>query len=122
MGMSKENASDGRRTKAADDGIEKGRRIGKCVRPIVSREDVSDYPCPLPRLLACSELSRQEGEDTRGVWVGVVPVVEDIVYIPEVGIDRDDPKSLGGGVSVGAIVRFCVLSLCCCNPRIVRPH
>ena len=103
------DAGDGGGREAADDGVEEGGRVGERVGAVIAGEDVADDPGPLACGFGGGKLVGEEFEDPRGVWVGEVPVVEDVVGVPEVGVDGDDTEALGCGVSIGTVVSLGVI-------------
>ena len=65
---------------------------------------MTDNPSALADGFAGGELGGEPGQDAGSVGVGVIPVVEDVVDVPEIGIDGDDAEAFFGGVSVGTVV------------------
>ena len=119
--MAKEDASDGRGREAANNRVEQRGRIRKRVRTIVATENVTDDPSSLVLGFAVCEFGGQEMQDARCIWIAKVPVVENIIGVPEVGVDGYDAEAFGSSVGVCAVVRAGVLCFAVANPAVLLP-
>jgi len=113
---------DGFGGEADDDAVEEGGGIGEGVGVAVAVGDVADDPDALVEFFRGGELGDEEFEHSGLVWAGVVGVVEDVVDVPEVGVQGDDFKALGGGVGVGAKVGFDAVGGGAVDPFVLEPE
>lgn len=120
--MAEEDARDRTWGETSYNGVEEGSGVRKWIGPIVARKDVSDDPSLLTTSLTGCELICEEFENTAGVGVGTVPVVEDVGFVPEVRVNGDYTEALGRCVCVGGIVSGCILSFSCIDPGVVLPE
>ena len=90
VGVAEEDPRDGVGGVAADDAVEERCGVGEVVGAVVAGEHVADDPGALVPLLALVELGDEEAEDAGLVRVGEVEIVEDVVGVPEVGVEGDD--------------------------------
>lgn len=122
VGVAEEDARDGVGGVAADDAVEERGGVGEVVGAVVAGEHVADDPGALVPLLALVELGDEEAEDAGLVRVGEVEIVEDVVGIPEVGVEGDDAQALGGGVGIGAVMSRGIICFIARDPSVLLPH
>jgi len=67
------------------------------------------------------ELGDEPGEHARDIGVGAVDEVEQVVRVPKVGVQRDDPQTVWCQRAVPSIVRPSLLSSIGVEPAIVLP-
>ena len=65
---------------------------------------MADDPGSLVTLFAGGEFGYYEAKNARLVGISEVKVVENIIRIPEIGVDGDDAKTFLGSMSVCAVV------------------
>lgn len=122
MGVAEENTGDGGRGEAAHDRIKQRRGIGERIATVIAGQDMADDPGSLTRLFASRELVGEKGQDSRRVGIGHVPVIEDIVDVPEVCVDGDNAETRGCRMGIRAIVSGRVALFRTVDPAFIRPH
>jgi len=122
VGVAEEDPRDDVGREALDDLVEEVGGVGQRVGAVPAAEDVADEPDALAAFFGRFEFFDHPAEDAGCVGVGGVDEHEDVVAVPEVGVEGDDAKPEVRLYAVAAIVGGGLVDVLLRNPPFMKPE